>query len=175
MRLAFAIAMMLAASAGLHAQTRSPAFLEAAPLGPRLETPHLRAEAEGPIRVGADGRGTLTIVVTPRASMHVYARDAKGYVPFTARVEPQAGVTPGTASYPKAETYVFPPTGESSSVYMTPFRVAQPVTIDADVRRRLAAGQQVSGVVTLRYQACDDRVCYRPTTGAFTFTFAQAR
>lgn len=164
---ALALALLLSASAAT-AQAPVPPFLDAAPLNPKLVTPHLDAMASGPLRVGADGRGTLTVVVTPRARMHVYAADVDGYVPFTVKIAAPAG-TAGRITYPKAETYVFPPTGETSRVYMKPFEVTHAITLAAEVRKALDEGRRVNGVASLRYQACDDTVCYRPTTGSFVF------
>lgn len=160
---------LLLASVSLEAQPKPPSFLADAPLDSRVGTLHLEAQAEGPARIGADGRGTVTVVVTPKPRMHVYAADADGYVPFTMKVEPVNAVTPGKVTYPAAETYVFPPTGETSRVYMKPFRVTQPIVLGPEARKALAADGRLDGVVTLRYQACDDTVCYRPTTGRFAF------
>lgn len=154
-----------------QAQPRVPPLLDAAPLDPELVTPHLSAQATGPVRIGADGRAVVTVVVTPTARMHVYAADAAGYVPFTLKVDPRPGVTPGKVTYPAPETYVFPPTGETSRVYTKPFEVTQAIVVAPDVRQALASRAGTPGVVTLRYQACDDTVCYRPTTGSFVFTF----
>jgi hypothetical protein len=164
---------LVVAGASLHAQPKSPAFLDNPPPNPRLETPHLQAEPEGPVRVGEDGRAAVTVLVTPRPKMHVYAADATGYVPFSMKVQPQAGVTPGKVSYPAAETYVFPPTGESSRVYIEPFRVTQVVAVTPALREQIATGSPAPMVVTIRYQACDDAVCYRPTTGSLAFTIAK--
>ncbi len=160
---------LLLSSVTLGAQPKPPSFLADAPLDSRLVTRHLEAEAEVPVRIGADGRGTVTVVVTPKPGMHVYAADAEGYVPFTMKVEPLAAVTPGKVTYPAAETYVFPPTGETSRVYMKPFRAAQAIVLGPEARKTLAAEGRLNGVATLRYQACDDTVCYRPTTGRFAF------
>lgn len=151
------------------AQPRVPAFLDAAPLDATLVTPHLQAEARGPVRIGADGRGTVTVVVTPKAGMHVYAADVEGFVPFAFAVVAPPSLTGGKVTYPAAETYVFPPTGESSKAYMRPFEVKQAVVVSAEARKKLAAGQAIPGVATVRYQACDDTVCYRPTSGQFVF------
>jgi hypothetical protein len=161
-----AFCMLLSATV-VSAQPRRPSFMDAMPLDATLETPHLQAQARGPVRIGADGRGTMTVVVTPRPRMHVYAADVEGYAPFSLKLEGPASLTPGKVTYPAAETYVFPPTGETSRVYMRPFEVTQAVTLTADGRKALAPGARVNGVATLRYQACDDTVCYRVTTGAF--------
>ena len=151
------------------AQPRLPAFLDAAVLDPKLETPHLQAQARGPVRVGPDGRGTLTVVVTPRPKMHVYAADVAGYAPFSLKVDANGLLTTGKVTYPAAETYVFPPTGETSRVYMKPFEVTQAITMTRNGLEALSATGRSQGVATMRYQACDDTLCYRVTTGAFVF------
>ncbi len=172
MRAAIACGLLLT-GAVLSAQPKSPGFLADGPLDPRLDTLHLVAQAEGPVRVDSAGRATVTVVVSPKAGMHVYAADADGYVPFTIDVQATPPVVSGKRAYPRAETYVFPPTGETSRVYVKPFRVTQSVVMGADARKALAAGRRLSGVVTLRYQACDETVCYRPTTGRFVVEFVE--
>jgi hypothetical protein len=52
---------------------------------------------------------------------------------------------------------------------MKPFKVTHPFTLTASARRTLAEKGVVSATALLRYQACDDRVCYRPATGAVSF------
>jgi hypothetical protein len=160
--------LLLVASVA-SAQTKPPAFLSGAALEARLETPHLRAQADGPARVGPDGRAVVTIVVTPKARMHVYSADVEGYVPFTMTVEPTSVLVAGKVTYPEPETYVFPPTGEASRAYIKPFKVRHAFTLTADGRRTLATRGSLPGVVSIRYQACDDTVCYRPTAGRFVF------
>jgi DsbC/DsbD-like thiol-disulfide interchange protein len=159
--------LVLTAVAVPAAQPRPPSFLAEAPLNPTLTTPHLEARAAGDVTIGADGRASLVVLVTPRPKMHVYSADVEGYVPFSVKVQAPAGVEAGKVAYPAPELYVFPPTGESSRAYIKPFKVTVPLTFPADARAR---ARTVPGVVTLRYQACDDTVCYRPTTGSFVFT-----
>lgn len=171
---ALCLAALALAGAGLASgQTKPPAFLDAAPPTPRLQTPHLEAQAVGQVRVGTDGRGVVTVAVSPRAKMHVYAADVVGYVPFTLKVEPASVAIAGKATYPPAETYVFPPTGESSRVYMKPFTVTQHFALTPDARRTLAARGAMTATVSLRYQACDDTVCYRPLTASLSVDLVQ--
>jgi hypothetical protein len=167
---AVSIALILFTAGGSTTQQpRTPSFLDEDGDPAKLETLHLEARVEGAVRVGADGRGVLTLSVAPKAKMHVYAADAEGYVPFSLRVEPETTVVSGRVTYPAAEMYVFPPTGESSRVYMKPFKVAQTFVLTPAARRTLAATGTVRGVARLRYQACDDAVCYRPATGTLAF------
>jgi hypothetical protein len=159
---------VLAGTATAGAQTRTPDFLEAEASKGRVETLHLQAHVAGG-GLGADGRGHVELGVTPKAKMHIYAADVTGYLPFTVKVAPAAVVTPGKVTYPLAETYAFPPTGESSRVYLTPFTVTQAFVLTPEARRTVAAGGTITAVATLRYQACDDRVCYRPVTATLSF------
>ena len=166
-----AILTLLALTASVVAgqvQPEVPAFLSDAPLAPTLVTPHLDARAVSTVRVAADGAATLVVLVTPKPRMHVYSADVDGYVPFTLTVQPQPGMSVGKVVYPSSELYVFPPTGESSRAYMKPFKLAVPLRFATGVRAEAQGSTSgTPGVVTLRYQACDDRVCYRPTTGSF--------
>jgi len=164
-----ALVMLLALAASVvpgTAQPKPPPFLSEAALEPTLITPHLEARAVSAVRAGADGKATLVVLVTPKPRMHVYSADVEEFVSFTLTTQPQPGMTVGKAVYPSSELYVFPPTGESSRAYIKPFRVTVPLTFTAQGRTN---GSRAPGVVTLRYQACDDAVCYRPTTGSFVF------
>jgi hypothetical protein len=150
------------------AQPKPPAFLSEAALDPTLITPHLEARAVNAVRVAADGKATLVVLVTPKPRMHIYSADVDRFVPFTLTTQPQPGMNVGKVAYPSSELYVFPPTGESARAYIKPFRVTVPLTFSGAGRAN-AQGSRTPGVVTLRYQACDDAVCYRPTTGSFVF------
>ena len=164
--IALAVLTMVPPLAG---QQRTPSFLAGDGDPAKLDTLHLEARIDQTVQVTQDGRGVVTLSVTPKAKMHVYAADAEGYVAFTLRVEPPAAVTPGRTTYPTAEIYVFPPTGESSRVYIKPFKVTQTFVLTSAARKTLAATGSVHGVAHLRYQACDDNVCYRPATGTLSF------
>lgn len=168
MRVLLILSLALLAPRVSVAQARVPSFLETEPATARLSTRHLEAVAEGAVRVAADGRAIVRVLVTPGPKMHVYAPDVAGYVPFALSVEPAKGIVAGKVTYPPSETYVFPPTGEASRAYMQPFIVSQAITVDAATRRRVAAGTPVTLRVALRYQACDDRVCYRPLSGTLS-------
>jgi len=159
--------MLAVALATPHAAVQRPSasFLDADPVSSRLTTRHLEAVAAGGVQAAPDGRAMVVVQVTPAPKMHVYAADVAGYVPFSMAVTAPPGITAGKVTYPPSETYVFPPTGESSRAYMQPFVVKQAITVDAATRRAVAAGRPVALTVTLRYQACDDRVCYRPASG----------
>jgi hypothetical protein len=57
-------------------------------------------------------------------------------------------------------------------VYNAPFRIAQPLTLGRTpaIHGLVATGGAVRVQGALRYQACDDTVCYRPETVALNWT-----
>lgn len=167
------LGLALAMSAAAAAQTppSSPPDWLAQPPASRAETPHLVAVA-APVASAPDARGrvTLTLRVAPRPGMRIYAHDATGYVPFTLDLEPTTGITVADPTYPTSTLYVFPPTGERSRVYGAPIAVEQTVTLSPALSRRWKAGEIPPLVGTLRYQACDDKLCYRPTQVRLAWT-----
>jgi hypothetical protein len=105
----------------------------------------------------------LWVDVTPKPSIHVYAPGAKDYQIVTLVMTPQRGLTFGKASYPAGTPMAFPGTAERVPVYQKMFRITQPVTL----ARTVGAGQtpeKLSLAGAVNYQACDDRVCFPPTS-----------
>ena len=97
---------------------------------------------------------SLFVDVFPREKMHVYAPEQKGgYIRIELALEDQPGVIVAKTVFPKASDYHFAPLNETFKVFAKPFRIRQDVTA-------LRTPVTING--TLRYQACDDLVCYRP-------------
>ena len=121
----------------------------------RVETRHLTAttSASG---VGQQGRVTLFVDVTPKPKMHVYSPEQKDAIPVALAVVDNDAIRGGTTKYPKPEKYFFAPLKETQFVYSHPFRLAHEVTLTT------STPEPVTIKGTLRYQACDDAVCYMP-------------
>lgn len=149
-----------------RAQAPSPAWLEdASAARSQVETRHLVAETEVvDLSSATAGRVTLRLRITPRPGMRIYAHDATGYVPLSLSLDPLTGLTIRRPTYPSATSYVFPPTGERSRVYEAAVTVEQVVVLSEALRRRLRGDDEMTLSATLRYQACDDTLCYRPET-----------
>ena len=147
----------LALVIGFAAQTApAPAVADAAA---RTETKHLTVVTSSPHRPAAPGaRVSLWIDVTPKPSMHVYAPEQKDFIPISLRLERHAAVSPQDARFPKAETIFSAASQDTQRVYRKPFRIVQDVTIGG------AAGGTLTVKGALRYQACDDAICYAPVT-----------
>jgi DsbC/DsbD-like thiol-disulfide interchange protein len=114
------------------------------------------------------GRVPLHVDVTPRSDMHVYAPGQPGYIGITLTLDADAPArVSGKPKYPAPRKLFMPVLNETQLVYSTPFRLTQDVTIP----RTVSPGPlTIKG--TLRYQACDDTICYKPVTLALTWTLA---
>jgi hypothetical protein len=111
----------------------------------------------------------LFVDVAPKPKMHVYAPGQDGYITVALSVEPGSTLTAaGPPRFPKAEKLFFKPLNETQLVYSKPFRITQ------DVKQVTSPGDSASGPLiikgSLRYQACDDRVCYLPQTVPLEWT-----
>lgn len=111
-------------------------------------------------------RVTLSIHVTPGPKMHVYAPGQKGYIPIALTLTEDAAFKAHPLKFPASTTYVYEPLNETVQVYSSPFTLTQEVTISLarDIRARAEAGEILTIAGELEYQACDDKVCYRPET-----------
>ena len=118
---------------------------------------------------------SLFVDVTPKPKMHVYAPEERGeYIRIELLLDRTPGVRARKALYPKASNYFFAPLNETFKVYAKPFRIRQDVVLanSAAIRRRAAAGEPLAVTGILRYQACDDEVCYRPQEIKVSWTLA---
>ncbi len=127
------------------------------PAPQRAETAHLLVSWRAPETVAPGARVSLVVEVTPKPTMHVYAPGQQDLIPISHTIDPTSGVRLGKPEYPKPERYFFAPLKETQLVYSGAFKIRQDVTIDA---AKASDPIKISG--TLRYQACDDNVCYMP-------------
>jgi DsbC/DsbD-like thiol-disulfide interchange protein len=133
----------------------------------RASTEHLDLEAyPSDASVALGTRFSLSLDITPKPGMHVYAPGATGYKVITLNITPQPHVRTASLRYPASEIYHFKPLSERVAAYQKPFSLVMEVVPEATTEARKAlAGQNelvISG--TLDYQACDDRICYNPVS-----------
>jgi hypothetical protein len=105
--------------------------------------------------------------------MHVYAPEQKDYISISLALEPDESFTARAPVFPKAEKYFFEPLKETQLVFSKPFRIVQDVTLaltPAFRERARTEGATLTIKGTLRYQACDDRVCYLPQNVPVSWT-----
>jgi Thiol:disulfide interchange protein DsbD, N-terminal len=111
------------------------------------------------------GKVTLLLDVTPDPKVHVYAPGAEDYVQTTLKVTAVANSTVGKPAYPPSELVFDTALNKKIPQYLKTFRIKQPVSLGA-----VKSGDRLDLAGTLTYQACDDRMCYPPTTAAVNWT-----
>jgi hypothetical protein len=133
--------------------------------GATMETAHLvLTTSASAAAVAPGGRVSLYVDIAPKPKMHVYSPEQKDVIPVSLTLA--AGEFKAHQPVlPKPEKYFFQPLNETQLVYSKPFRIAQEVTTAPAPRGRAAVpGASLSVTGTLRYQACDDAICYVPVT-----------
>ena len=112
------------------------------------------------------GKVTLALDVTPDPKVHVYAPGAKDYVQTTLNIAAPRRTTVGKPTYPPSELVFDAALNEHIPQYLKTFRIVQPMTLGSAVKP--GESVEVDGVLT--YQACDDRMCFPPTSAAVRWT-----
>lgn len=116
--------------------------------------------------VRGGNRFTLAAEISLGKKMHVYAPDVEGYIPIDWRIEEAEGLRVYGAEYPEAEMLHLPAIEETVPVYEGTFRLVRDVMIGQpkEIDHLLSVDGTVTIKGSLRYQACDDKVCYLPET-----------
>jgi hypothetical protein len=114
--------------------------------------------------VAVGERFSVALDLTPEPKIHVYAPEVTGYRPIGLEVKPQPGLLVRGITYPKSESYYYAPLKETVPVYQKAFTVSQELALDGSAagRAALKGAKTVTVQGTLRYQACDDKICYPP-------------
>ena len=138
-----------------------------------VRTAHVTVQAAASDGVVSPGsRFSLSIEVTPRPGMHVYAPGTHTYQTVKFTVAGQSWLKLQPLRYPASEIYYFAPLDERVEVYQQAFTLVQDLTVlaTAEVQKQLAGQKTVTVAGQLEYQACDDKVCYAPTAVPLSVT-----
>ncbi len=140
----------------------------AAPLGAQSQRP--RAEVApvvvtSPVRAGSPA--TIALHVRLPKDIHVQSNKPRDplLIPTVLTLEPPAGIAVESIEYPAASDLSQPERKEPLAVYGSEFAIT--------VRLSLAAGLRASEVAipgVLRYQACNDTVCFPPARATATWS-----
>ena len=134
----------------------------------KVEAPHLDLTlAQSDRTVIPGSRASLFVDIGLPPNTHVYAPGVTGYKPIALIVQPMAEIEIAAAGYPEAKTLYLDAIKEKVTVFEGKFRIVQDVKIASSkalVESLGATGKTVRIAGELRYQACDQTVCYRPTS-----------
>ncbi len=143
--------------------------------GTQLSTDHLDVKtypSEAAIAPG--NRFSIAFDVTPNSRIHVYAPGASSYRIVSVTMTPQPFVRILPLKYPKSEIYFFKPLNERVPVYQKPFTFVQELVLEGhpDAQAALRGKDSLTLTGTFDYQACDDKVCFNPTSIPLTWTLS---
>jgi DsbC/DsbD-like thiol-disulfide interchange protein len=142
-------------------------FALIAQLGPAPKPGHATVAASPADVSGTAGaKVELSLDVTPKPGIHVYAPGNEDYIPITVKLAPVADAKAGKLTYPKAESALI--ANEKVQVFQHPFRLTQEITLDKAAK----PGSTVVVAGTVNYQACDDKVCFPPENAPVSWTVA---
>ena len=118
-------------------------------------------------------RVALVLDIEMKPNMHVYAPGVEGYIPIEWKIKESPLATPHDISFPKPEILYLKAIDEKVPVYKGSFRVTRDITLGPDDKLKTALDPAGDFTVegTLRYQACDDRMCYIPQELLLKWTF----
>ena len=143
------------------------ASLAASPGGEPIATKHLTiTTSASPATVAAGGHVALNVDITPKPTMHVYAPGQKDYIAVSVTLEGNAALKPATIQFPAPEKREVKELGETQLVYSKPFRIVQAATLV----KRPAPTRPLTVKGAVKYQACDESICYAPITVPVTWT-----
>jgi Disulphide bond corrector protein DsbC len=119
--------------------------------------------------VAPGDRVALTLDIDLGPDMHVYAPGVENYIPIDWKMEDSSAAEVHAPSFPPPKKLFLKAIAETVPAYRGHFRLVRDITIGPG-----AFGQfSVDG--SLRYQACDDRVCYIPQTLRLHWSFEGSR
>lgn len=147
---------------GLFVIGLDPAAAQTKP--PRAEvTPVIQASP-----VAAGSNLTVTLKVRLPAEFHVQSDKPRDpfLIPTALTVKPPAGIVIDRIVYPKPADLAQVGRKEPLAVFGGEFTIDVRLTIAAD-----AAAGEIVLPAQLRYQACDDKVCYAPARADLQWTF----
>jgi len=143
-------------------------LLSAAAGGEPVTTKHLTiATSASHDTIAPGGRVALNLDIAPKPAMHVYAPGQANYIPLSLTLEANGAVKPSTITFPPPEKREVKELGETQLVYSKPFRVVQNVAI---ARNPSPKTGPLTIKATVKYQACDESICYAPITVPVAWT-----
>lgn len=129
---------------------------------------HLRVSVSASnAHVRSGQRISLVLDVQLGPGLHVYAPGVQSdYIPIEWSMKESPALTVRPPTYPSSKMLRLEAIKETVPVYQDTFRLVRDVTVgrDAAIKPLLDAEGKLAIEGALRYQACDNKVCYPPET-----------
>jgi hypothetical protein len=146
------------------------------PAAPEVDGKQLTAKVAASDTTVAPGqRIALILDLDLQPGMHVYAPGVAGYIPIEWKMEDSAAVTVLPTTFPRSEKLFLKAINETVPAYRGHIRLVRDITIAHPGQQPLDTSGKITVPGSLRFQACDDRVCYIPKELHLTWTFQSSR
>jgi hypothetical protein len=105
--------------------------------------------------------------------MHVYAPGVEHYIPIDWRMADSKAWNSLPVSYPPSRMLKLPAIKETVPVFDGHFQMTREIVIgqEANLAPALSSDRTLAVEGSFRYQACDDKQCYLPTTLPLQWSF----
>jgi AhpC/TSA family/Disulphide bond corrector protein DsbC len=140
-----------------------------------IKAPHLQLSlAQSDRSVIPGGRVTLIAEIELPPDVHVYSPGVQGYKPIQLALQGRPGIELQPVVYPDSKVLYLEAIQEHVPVFEGKFRISQDLTVTPSrisdgLRSVFSKERTISISGDLRYQACDQRVCYPPTSVPVTW------
>lgn len=135
-----------------------------------VEAPHLQLTLEQSDHdVISGNQVSLIAEIELPPNVHVYSPGVQGYKPIQLTLNPIAGIEFAPVVYPNSKVLYLEAIQEHVPVFEGKFRITQDAIVTTSkardvVRSLVSAERTISITGELKYQACDDKVCYPPAS-----------
>lgn len=125
---------------------------------------HLTIEGVKPARVAEGGEAEAVVEIRVRDGFHVQANPASmpQLIATKLDVSAKGGMEPQRPVYPKGKMYKIEGLKTSVATYDGRFEIKVPIRAASNT-----SAKKLELEAKLRYQACDDKVCFPPTVSRF--------
>jgi hypothetical protein len=135
-----------------------------------VTAPHLQLTlAQSDRSVIPGGRVSLIANIELPPGVHVYSPGVKGYKPIQLTLQALPGIELQHVVYPSSKVLYLEAIQEHVPVFEGKFRISQDLTVTPSrssdaIRSVFSKERTISITGALKYQACDQTICYPPTS-----------
>jgi len=133
----------------------------------KIEASHLQLSlAQSDRTVVPGSRVSLIADIQLPAGVHVYAPEVKDYKPIALSLHPTPDIFSENLTYPHSKTLYLEAIHEHVPVFEGEFRIVDEIAINRsrEFMAALGNGKEITVTGELKYQACDEKLCYLPAT-----------
>lgn len=115
----------------------------------------------------------LVLDIDLKPKMHVYAPGVEHYLSIDWQIADSDAAKAGAVTWPQSKKLYLDVIDETVPVYIGQFRIVRDIVFAGDAKLKPLVNEKGEITIhgTLKYQACDDRMCYIPVSVPLDWTF----